>query len=155
MLAGRSLEDSGDAVSTVVTLLVVAVVLTRRLDLLVIAVALTVVLLLGGLGVACVVGGWWQWPAPPPGGSPFGKGSSGGLPALLSFLVMTAATVIVALPTVGLAIWSLFTPWVAYLSLVVGVGTGLLTLRLGIVHGGRLLDRRWPEVMRAVSEKAA
>jgi len=28
-------------------------------------------------------------------------------------------------------------------------------LRVGIRQGGRILDRRWPEAMLAVSEKAA
>ncbi len=28
-------------------------------------------------------------------------------------------------------------------------------LRLGVTQGGRLLDRRWPEVMAAVSERRA
>jgi hypothetical protein len=28
-------------------------------------------------------------------------------------------------------------------------------LRIGIRQGGRLLDRRWPEVLQAVSERTA
>jgi ABC-2 type transport system permease protein len=44
---------------------------------------------------------------------------------------------------------------VAYLTLPVGLVCGFVVLRIGIAHGGRILDRRWPEAMRAVSEKTA
>jgi ABC-2 type transport system permease protein len=60
-----------------------------------------------------------------------------------------------ALPTIALVVWSFFTPWVAYLTLPVGLVCGFVVLRIGIAHGGRILDRRWPEAMRAVSEKTA
>jgi ABC-2 type transport system permease protein len=52
-------------------------------------------------------------------------------------------------------VWSFFTPWVGYLTIPVGLLCGLVVLRLGVTQGGRLLDRRWPEVMAAVSERAA
>jgi ABC-2 type transport system permease protein len=64
-------------------------------------------------------------------------------------------TLILTLPTIALVVWSFFTPWVAYLTLPVGLICGFLVLRIGIAQGGRILDRRWPEAMLAVSEKAA
>jgi ABC-2 type transport system permease protein len=64
-------------------------------------------------------------------------------------------TVILALPTIALVIWSFATPWVGYLTLPVGLVCGFIVLRIGIMQGGRILDRRWPEAMLAVSEKAA
>ena len=135
-----------------VVLLAVAVLLTGRWDLLAPVLALTLALLLGGLGAGAFVGSLWQWPAPPPGASPFQKGSSGGLPALLSFTVATLGAVVVALPTGALVVWSFFTPWVGWLAVLVGLVTGALALRVGVAQGGRLLERRWPEVMAAVSE---
>ena len=136
-----------------VLLLAAAVLLTRRWDLLAPSLGLTLAFLLGGLGAGSFVGGLWQWPAPPPGSSPFQKGSSGGLPAFLSFTVATLITGLVGLPTVALVVWSFWTPWAGWASIPVGLVTGLVVLRLGLVHGGRLLDRRWPEVMAAVSER--
>ena len=109
---------------------------------------------LAGLGVGSLVGALWQWPAPPPGANPFQTGNSGGLPALLSFTVTTFGTLIVSAPTIALVIWSFFTPWVGYLALPVGLASGLVVLRIGITQGGRMLDRRWPEALKAVSEKA-
>jgi ABC-2 type transport system permease protein len=59
------------------------------------------------------------------------------------------------LPTIALVIWSFATPWVGYLTLPVGLVCGFIVLRIGIMQSGRILDRRWPEAMLAVSEKAA
>ncbi len=151
---GRVLSTLTVFVPMIVLLLAAGLVLTGRWDLLAPALGLTVALLLGGLGAGSFVGGLWQWPAPPPGASPFQKGSSGGLPAFLSFTVATVATLVVAVPTLALVIWSIWTPWAGWASVPVGLVTGLLVLRLGVGRGGRLLDRRWPEVMAAVSERA-
>jgi ABC-2 type transport system permease protein len=108
-----------------------------------------------GLGVGSFVGSLWQWPAPPPGANPFQKGSSGGLPSLLSFTASSLGTFVLSLPLVALAAGSFWLPWLGWLALPVGVAVGYVVLRIGIVQGGKLLDRRWPEVMAAVSEKAA
>jgi len=136
-----------------VVLLAVALLVTGAWSLLVPAVGLTLGLLLTGLGVGCYVGALWQWPAPPPGASPFQKGGSGGLPALLSMTVTLFGTLVLAVPTIVLVIWSFFTPWVGYLALPVGLVCGLVVLRIGVDQGGRRLDRRWPETMLAVSER--
>jgi len=150
---GRVLSTLTVYLPLLAVLLGAAFLLTGRWDLLGPAVGLTLVLTLGGLGVGAFVGSLWQWPAPPPGSSPFQKGSSGGLPVLLSFFVTMAATVLVALPTLALAVASFWLPWAGWVALPVGLASGLLALRLGITHGGRLLDRRWPEVLSAVSER--
>ena len=112
-------------------------------------------LMLSGLGVGSLVGALWQWPAPPPGANPFQTGNSGGLPALMSFTVTSFGTLIVCAPTIALVIWSFFTPWVGYLTLPVGLVTGFVVLRIGITQGGRILDLRWPEALKSISEKAA
>ncbi len=136
-------------------LLAATVIVTGEWSLLPVTVGLTVALMLTGLGVGSTVGALWQWPAPPPGTNPFQKGNSGGLPALLSFSVTMFGTLILTLPTIALTVWSFFTHWVGYLTLPVGLACGLVAIRIGINQGGRILDRRWPEVMRAVSEKSA
>jgi ABC-2 type transport system permease protein len=138
-----------------VILLCVAMIITGEWQLLVPAVGLALALLLTGLGVGSLVGTLWQWPAPPPGANPFTRGNAGGLPSLLSFTLTMFGTVILALPTIALVIWSFATAWVGYLTLPVGLVCGFIVLRIGIMQGGRILDRRWPEAMLAVSEKAA
>jgi ABC-2 type transport system permease protein len=35
----------------------------------------------------------------------------------------------------------------------VGLGSGVVVFKIGIAWGGRLLERRWPEALQAVSEK--
>jgi ABC-2 type transport system permease protein len=152
---GRALSSCTIYVPITVVLLAAAVVATGRWDLLAPVGGVTFGLLLIGLGVGSVVGTLWQWPAPPPGANPFQRGNSGGLPALLSVFVTMFGTFILGLPTIALLVWSFFTPWVGYLTIPVGLLCGLVVLRLGVTQGGRRLDRRWPEVMAAVSERAA
>jgi ABC-2 type transport system permease protein len=153
--AGRVMSTMTLYLPLTVILLVVAMITTGAWHLLVPAVGLTLGLMLTGLGVGALVGTLWQWPAPPPGANPFTRGNAGGLPSLLSFALTMIGTLILALPTIALVVWSFFTPWVAYLTLPVGLLCGFGILRIGIEQGGRILDRRWPEAMLAVSEKAA
>jgi ABC-2 type transport system permease protein len=153
--AGRVMSTVTIYLPLTVILLAVAMITTGQWHLLVPAVGLTFALMLTGLGVGSVVGTLWQWPAPPPGANPFTRGNAGGLPSLLSFTVTMFGTLILALPTIALVIWSFFTPWIGYLTLPIGLICGFIVLRTGIAQGGRILDRRWPEAMLAVSEKAA
>ena len=136
-------------------LLVVTLAVTRRWELLPAVLALTLALALAGLAAGCVLGALWQWPASPPGASPFQRGSSGGLAPLLSMLATGALSVVLALPTIALVVASAWHPWTVYPALALAVLLGALFLRLGVRTGGRLLDRRWPEVMLAVSERSA
>ena len=90
------------------------------------------------------------------GDNPFQRGSSGGLPALASAGAVLLGTTLAGLPPVALLLGGFFwRPWLGWVALPVGVLVGLVVLRVGIVRGGRLLDRRWPEVLLAVSERAA
>lgn len=116
--------------------------------------ALIVGLTLIGFGVGSYVGTLWQWPMPPPGASPFQKGNSGGLPSLLSFVVASSLTAVLSLPLIALVVGSLWIGWLDIVALIVAIGGGGVVLRYGIRLGGRRLEQRWPEVMRAVSERA-
>jgi ABC-2 type transport system permease protein len=137
----------------IVVLLLVSVAITGAWAMAAPAAAIALGSALAGLGVGSVVGALWQWPAPPPGANPFASSNQGGLPALLSITITTLATLLVSLPTLALVVWSIFTPWAGALALVVGLGSGLVVLKIGIDWGGRLLERRWPEALSAVSEK--
>ncbi|GAA3691214.1 hypothetical protein GCM10022204_02880 [Microlunatus aurantiacus] len=114
--------------------------------------AVSVTLTLVSLGVGSFVGTLWQWPAPPPGASPFQKGSSGGLPSLAAFGVTSGVSLLLAVPTIALVIGSSWVPGLDWLGLGLGLVIGGVVLWQGVVRGGAVLDRRWPEVLSSVSE---
>lgn len=151
--AGRVMSILTIFVPLLVAMVLVGGLVTGEWALLPAVAGLSFGLMLAGLGVGCVVGVLWQWPAPPPGANPFTKGNSGGLPALASFSVTSGVTLLVLLPTVALAVGSWWVGWLSYLTLVSGVATGVAVLLLGIRRGGALLDHRWPEVLKAVSDR--
>lgn len=138
----------------VVILTVLALALTGQWWVWLPIVAISVTLILVSLGVGAYVGTLWQWPAAPPGANPFQKGNSGGLPSMAAFGVTSLASVIFALPTIGLVIASVFWGgWLAWLGLGVGAIIGAIVLWQGVVRGGAVLDRRWPEVLTAVTDR--
>ncbi|MDN5761962.1 MAG: hypothetical protein L0H41_06565 [Microlunatus sp.] len=150
---GRVLSTLTVFAPLVVLLIIAALVVSGDWTLWVSVVAVSVTLGLTSLGVGSYVGSLWQWPAPPPGSNPFAKGQSGGLPALAAFGVTSFATLVLSLPTVALVIASAWYGALAWLALAVGIVVGLIVLWQGIVRGGAMLDRRWPEVLSAVSER--
>lgn len=157
----RGLEDRwGRVLSTttvfgpvLVVLIVVGLALSGTWSVWPQVLAVSVTLTLVSLGVGAFVGTLWQWPAPPPGSSPFQKGSSGGLPSLAAFSVTSGASLLLAAPTIGLVIGSFWVPGLEWLGLAVGLAIGGLVLWQGVVRGGAQLERRWPEVLAAVSER--
>ena len=151
--AGRAWSALVIFLPIIVLLLLVSLIITGNWAMAAPAAAVSLGSALAGVGVGSVIGALWQWPAPPPGANPFASSNQGGLPSLLSVTATTFATVLVTLPTLALAVLSIFRPWVGILALVVGLGIGLVVLRIGIDWGGRLLERRWPEALQAVSER--
>ncbi|WP_375429842.1 hypothetical protein [uncultured Friedmanniella sp.] len=151
---GRVLSSLTVYGSLLVVMVGLALVLTGEWRLLPLSVGLAVAFLCAGLGVGSVVGVLWQWPAPAPGSNPFARNGTGGLASALSFSVTTAGTMVLTLPTLVLAVASIWVPWAGWAALPVGTVNGLIVLQQGVVRGGRLLDRRWPEVMLAVSERS-
>jgi ABC-2 type transport system permease protein len=105
-------------------------------------------LLFTGLGLSSVGSARFPYPAVRPGDSPFAApqsvGTASSLIQSLSFLV----TIILASPALLFAALALFLPgyW-AWGSLVAGLALGALFLWLGILWGGRIFDRRSPEIL--------
>lgn len=151
---GRVWSMSLVCVPIMVVMLVAVLVITGRWDLAPVALAAMSSLTLIGLGLGAWIGGIWQWPAPPPGSSPFTKGSGGGVESALGFGVTTGLTFVGALPTAALIVASIWVPWLAWLALPVALVSGIAVLLIGIRKGGALLDRRWPEVLAAVTARA-
>jgi ABC-2 type transport system permease protein len=104
--------------------------------------------LLIGVGLSSLFSARFPYPASRPGDSPFHApqtaGAGGSTVPTLTFL----ATVVLALPSVWLG-WMGLVHGGAYpvLSLVVGLGVGVLALVGGVVGGGRVFERRGPELL--------
>lgn len=153
--AGRVMSTLTIFGPLLLVLLLATMILTGEWRLLPMIMGVTFGIGMIGLGVGSLVGALWQWPAPPPGANPFQKGNSGGLPSFLSFTVSSLGTFALSLPLAALVVGSFWWSWLGWLALPVGLILGGVVLRVGIAQGGKLLDRRWPEVMATVSEKAA
>lgn len=107
--------------------------------------------LFGSLGIGCYLSALFPYPVSKPGDSPFQQPqSSGALMALVQVGVMLG-TGIVALPaaiflllgtTTGVASWHL-------VALAAGTVAGILVLIAGIWLGGRVFERRGPEILQA------
>ena len=153
--AGRVMSTVTVFGPVLVVLVLVAMFLSGEWRLLPMVAGVAIGVALIGLGVGSFVGSLWQWPAPPPGANPFQRGNSGGLPSLLSFGASSLGTFVLAIPLAALAVGSFWVSWLGWLAFPVGIVIGYVVLRIGIIQGGKMLDRRWPEVMTSVSEKSA
>ncbi len=105
-------------------------------------------LLLVGVGVSSFVSARLPYAAVLPGDSPFQQPQTSGSSAVLSQSVSLVATVLLSVPTMWIAGLGLVeSPAWHPLALLVGLGTGLLVLTVGVFAGGRVVDRRGPEIV--------
>ncbi|MDN5726675.1 MAG: hypothetical protein L0G99_12210 [Propionibacteriales bacterium] len=131
---------------------VAGAVLSGHADLLPRVLAIGVASLLGGLGFGLWLGTRIPGKAPKPGANPLSSGESGGLKSMLVLFLSTTGTMISALPAIALVVLSFIGPdWWQWVALGVGIVSGVLCLRAGTRVGGRVLDRRWPEILSEVS----
>ena len=87
----------------------------------------------------------------PAGGA---TGSSGGAQSFLAMLIMSPITLLLGGPALGFAIASIWIPPLGWASLAAAAILGGLALWGGTVLGGRMLQRRWPEVLAEVASDA-
>ncbi|GGI47515.1 ABC-2 type transport system permease protein [Agromyces flavus] len=107
-------------------------------------------LLLGGLGLGSITSAAMPYPVVKPGDSPFqAPQSTGAVTALVQSFTMFGS-ILVAGPAIAFAALGIFRDpaWHAA-SLAAGVGFGLVVLALGIWGGGRVFERRGPEILAA------
>jgi ABC-2 type transport system permease protein len=107
-------------------------------------------LLLAGLGLGSITSAAMPYPVVKPGDSPFqAPQSTGALTALVQSFTMFGS-LLVAAPAIAFAGLGIFSDpaWHAA-SLAAGVGLGALVLFLGVWSGGRLFERRGPEILAA------
>ncbi len=107
-------------------------------------------LLLGGLGLGSITSAAMPYPVVKPGDSPFqAPQSTGAVTALVQSITMIGS-VLVAAPAIAFAALGMFRDpaWHAA-SLLAGIGFGLVVLAIGIWVGGRVFERRGPEILAA------
>jgi ABC-2 type transport system permease protein len=105
-------------------------------------------LLFTGLGLSSVGSAAFPYPAVRPGDSPFAAPQAVGTASALIQLMSFWVTLILATPTIVFAVLALFLPgfW-AWGALIAGIVLGIGFLWLGIHWGGRIFDRRAPEIL--------
>ncbi len=149
---GRLLGFSTVALPIVTLVLLMGVMVTGWGQLLPFAAA-TIAVTGAALGVGSHLGSLIQVPVPPPGSNPFGKGSGGGPLSVVVSLLTVVVALLVSAPALVVAALSYSYVWAWYAAVPVALATAAGTIVLGVIMGGRRLDRRWPEVLREVTYK--
>jgi ABC-2 type transport system permease protein len=108
---------------------------------------LSLCVLFVALGISSVISAAFPYPAVHPGDSPFAQpqaaGTAGSVVQSLSFLI----TIVLASPVVLLVFLNPDLASVQYLGLALGAVIGIGALVGGVAWGGRLVDRRAPELL--------
>lgn len=105
-------------------------------------------LLLSGAGIASFVSARFPYPTSLPGDSPFQQPQVPGSSGLSAQFLSLLGTAVLTVPAAWLAVLGLVgEPNWNFGALAVGVGTGLLVLVIGILAGGRVFDKRSPEIV--------
>jgi ABC-2 type transport system permease protein len=107
-------------------------------------------LLFTGLGLSSVGSAAFPYPAVLPGDSPFAAPQAVGTASSLIQSLSFTVTVVLAAPTLTFAGLALFFPgfW-SFGALIAGIVLGGLFLWLGVDWGGKIFDRRGPEILSA------
>jgi ABC-2 type transport system permease protein len=103
-----------------------------------------------GLGLSSVGSAQFPYPAVRPGDSPFAAPQSVATASSLIQGLSFFVTLVLSSPAFIFAALALFIPsyW-AWASLASGLALGILFLWLGVMWGGRIFDRRSPEILGA------
>jgi ABC-2 type transport system permease protein len=105
-------------------------------------------LFLGGVGLSSYLAARLPYPAALPGDSPFQQPQSSGTLGGVSQSVGLAGSLLVAAPALYFAWLGLHVdPSWHLTSLIAGLGAGALAIIVGVWRGGRVFDRRGPEIM--------
>lgn len=113
-------------------------------------VGVSVCLLFGGLGVGSYTSARFPYPAVKPGDSPFQQPQSSGTLAALVQSLSLLVSIVITIPALVFSLLALFddSEW-ALAALAAGAGLGLAVLVGGVLWGGRVFNRRAPEILAA------
>lgn len=105
-------------------------------------------ILFAGLGLSSLLSARFPYPAVRPGDSPFRQPQSTGASSSLIQSIAFFATLVLASPALGMGLLGLVDGGLLPLySLVAGLGVGLAVLVIGVRFGGRVFERRGPELL--------
>jgi ABC-2 type transport system permease protein len=105
--------------------------------------------LLAGLAVASVASAVLPYPTPKPGEGPFATRPGGAGLTVAVQTVCAMAVLLLSLPVLVLGLLAeRGSAWAAWSALVVGPLVGSAALAAGLVVGGRVLERRGPELLQ-------
>jgi len=105
-------------------------------------------ILLVGLGLSCITSARFPYPAAQPGDSPFAQPQVAGAAASLIQSFSFFAVLVLAVPAAALAAYGfLVDPAFHLWSLAAGLGVGTVVFATGVLWGGRIVERRGPELL--------
>ncbi|GAB2525830.1 transporter [Paramicrobacterium agarici] len=147
--AGRALAVAAFAVPLIVILTVAVVALTGDVASLPATLGVTLGITLAGFAAASVTSALLVFPVPKAGDNPFKSQPGAALPSMLAMLGTFGGATVLALPVIVLGIVTIVTgsTVIGWITLAVGAVVGAAELALGIVVGGRIFDRRGPELL--------
>lgn len=105
-------------------------------------------ILFAGLGLSSIISARFPYPAVRPGDSPFNQPQASGTAAGLIQSLAFFAAIVLTVPTLVLAaLGFIIGPELHWAALILGLATGIGALLLGIRWGGRIFERRGPELL--------
>lgn len=107
-------------------------------------IGLSACVLLVGLGISSVISAGFPYPAVHPGDSPFAQPQAAGATGSIVQSLSLFATLVLVAPVLALIV---FVPGSGPLALGVGVAIGVLVFVGGLGWGGRIVNRRAPELL--------
>lgn len=151
--AGRIWATAIVSVPLVLLTAVVTTALVGRFDQLPTLIGLSGAVLLCGLGVVSVSSALIVMPVPQSGENPFISKPGAGILSMVGMMGCFLALGLLTTPSIALAIAAGVTqqPLYAWLTLAVGILTGGIACWIGVRWGGRIFDRRAPELMERLS----
>src|SRR5699024_1587577 len=116
---------------------------------------LALCLMLAGLAVSSVVSIAIIYPTAAPGDNPFHTPSGAtGITLLVQFLCGLVIVGIASPVLIGAFVAMLAVSWLGWVVLPVGVALGTIYLAIGLRQGGRIYDRRAPDVLAKLQSTA-
>ncbi len=155
--AGRVIAVASFTLPAVLVVTVATVALASTWELLPGLLAVGFGIALSGFGVASVVSARIVFPVVGPGDNPFKTPPGAGVSSTIATFVCWGLVLLLILPELALAIAGFVTGSVllGVIALVVALGWGAAVTVLGIRIGGRILDRRAPELMTLLMKNAS
>ena len=153
---GRIWANAIVAVPLIVVVAVVTTAVAGRFDQLPTLAGLTAVIALGGFGVASVCSAIFVMPVPQAGENPFSSKPGAGMLSLVGMAGSYGALTVLALPTIACTIAAGVTgrPLWAWVTLAVGVISGIAACWGGVRWGAAIFDRKAPDLFARVTAQA-